>query len=64
MKKQEVAKKMGFEHLVSERDTQSELRKEHDYWNHKKGKKNLKYSSHPDKESGVYNTRILVRKGH
>ena len=56
----------NFEHLVSIRDTKSELRKEHNYWKNKKGKKNLKITSEKSesKEPNVYNTRIMVRKGH
>lgn len=53
----------GFEHLMSERDTPEELRKEHDYWKNKKGKKNLHIISRPSSEKGVYNTQIYMKKG-
>ena len=56
-------KKGNFEHLVTARDSRSELRKEHNYWKNKKGKKNLKISSEPSGQ-GNYTSRILVRKGH
>lgn len=58
-----VTRDKGFEHLVSARDSRSELRKEHNYWKAKKGKKNLRITSEPSGQ-GNYTSRIMVRKGH